>query len=84
MGRQVPGGREEGGNVKSFRIIVTLLALASPLRSPRNDCADSPERGQAKTWVIIVLLAAVLLAVLLAVAGPTLALLWSQVWERFG
>ena len=35
-------------------------------------------------WVVITLISAVLVAVLLAVAGPTLALLWSQVWDKFG
>jgi hypothetical protein len=45
---------------------------------------DYPERGETKTWVIIALLSAALIAVLLAVSGPTLALLWSQVLDRFG
>jgi hypothetical protein len=34
--------------------------------------------------VIVALLSAALIAVLLAVSGPTLALLWSQVPGRFG
>jgi hypothetical protein len=45
---------------------------------------DCPERGDAKTWVIIALLSAALIAILLAVGGPTLALLWNQVAARFG
>ncbi|MDP9981516.1 hypothetical protein J2W14_000896 [Pseudarthrobacter oxydans] len=81
--------------MKSIRIIVTLLALAfgklprpsaaSPWRSQQNVSGDdNRERGEAKMWVIIALISAALIAVLLAVSGPTLALLWSQVLERFG
>lgn len=88
-------GTEEGGNVKGIRIIVTLLVLAfcklprpsaaAPLPPPKKLAGEElPERGEAKTWVIIALLSAALIAVLLAVAGPTLALLWSQVVDRFG
>ena len=95
MVRQVLRSTEEEGNVKSIRIIMTLLALAfgkmprpsaaPPLRSRKNLSGDgSPERGEAKTWVIIALLSAALIAVLLAISGPILALLWSQVLERFG
>lgn len=81
--------------MKSIRITMTLLALAfgkvprpsaaSPWRSQKNLSGDDyPERGEAKTWVIIALVSAALIAVLLAVSGPTLALLWSQVLDRFG
>ena len=81
--------------MKSIRIIVTLLALAfgtlpgppaaPPLRSQKNlSGGDVPERGEAKTWVIIALVSAALIGELLAVSGPTLALLWSQVLDRFG
>ncbi|HET9347680.1 MAG TPA: hypothetical protein VFO13_00935 [Arthrobacter sp.] len=81
--------------MKGIRLIVTLLALAfgklprpsaaSPSRSLTNASGDDyPEHGEAKTWVIIALVSAALIAVLLAVSGPTLALLWSQVLERFG
>ncbi|HSL35711.1 MAG TPA: hypothetical protein VK883_02685 [Arthrobacter sp.] len=81
--------------MKSIRIIVTLLALAfgklprpsaaSPGRSQKKVSGDGyRERGEAKTWVIIALISAALIAVLLAISGPTLALLWSQVLERFG
>ena len=81
--------------MKSIRIIMTLLALAfcklprrsaaPSLRSQKNLSGDGyPERGEAKTWVIIALLSAALIAVLLAISGPTLALLWSQVLDRFG
>ena len=87
--------REKRGNVKSIRIIMALLALASgklprpsaapPLRSQKHLSGDDySERGVAKTWVIIALLSAALIAVLLAISGPILALLWSQVLERFG
>ena len=80
--------------MKGIRIIMTLLALAfgkmpcpsaaPPLRSQKDISGDDyPERGQAKAWVIIALLSAALIAVLLAIAGPSLALLWSQVLERF-
>jgi hypothetical protein len=95
MGPKVLRGTGEEGSVNSIRIIMTLLALAfgklprppaaPPLRSPKNLSGDDyPERGEAKTWVIIALVSAALIAVLLAISGPTLALLWSQVLERFG
>ena len=80
--------------MKGIRIIMTLLALAfgwllrpsaaPPLRSRKNLSGNYPERGEAKTWVIVALLSAAFIAVLLAISGPVLALLWSQVSERFG
>lgn len=74
---------------------MTLLALAFSrlprpsatrrLRSQMNLSGDGhPERGGVKVWVIITVVSAAVIAVLLAISGPTLALLWSQVLERFG
>ena len=67
--------------MKSIRFIMTLLALtfgwllrpsaAPPLRSRKNLSGDDyPERGEAKTWVIVALLSAAFIAVLLAISGP--------------
>ena len=85
----------EEGTVKSNRIIMTLLALAfskSPgpaagrrLRARRKLSGDNhPERGNVKTWVIVALLSAALIAVLLAISGPVLVALFSEVLDRFG
>ena len=94
-GTEVQRRMGEEGNVKSSRIRMTLLALAfsklprpsatQPLRSQKNLSGDDhPERGDVKMWVIITLVSAVLIAVLLAISGPALAALLSQVLEKFG
>lgn len=81
--------------MKGIKITVTLLVLAfcklprpsaaSPLRPEVNHSGDGyPERGETKTWLIIAMLSAVLIAILLALSGPTLALLWNQLVARFG
>lgn len=94
-GPSVQRGTGEEGDVKSSRIIITLLAWASSVVpgppavlpvSPQKDLSgdDHPERGGVKGWVIIALLSAVVLAVLLALAGPPLAALFTLVVERAG
>ena len=42
------------------------------------------EEDNVKMWVIITLISAVLIALLLAISGPTLATLLSQVLDKFG
>lgn len=80
--------------MRSIKIIKTLLALAFS-KSPgpaaerlpaRRKLAgdDHPERGNVKTWVIVALLSAVLFAVLLAISGPVLVALLTEVLDRFG
>lgn len=94
-GREGLTGKEQGGNHEEhqnhndssgFGIRQGAKAVAaSPWRSQKNVSGDDcRERGEAKTWVIIALVSAALIAVLLAASGPTLALLWGQVLERFG
>lgn len=94
-GTEVLPGTGEEGTVKSNGIIMTLLALAfskSPgpaagrrLSARRKLYGDDPaERGNVKTWVIVALLSAALIAVLLAISGPVLVALLSEVMDRFG
>ncbi|MDR7083620.1 hypothetical protein J2X01_002915 [Arthrobacter ginsengisoli] len=45
---------------------------------------DHPERGGVRGWVIITLISAVVIAGLLAIAGPPMAALFSMVVERAG
>ncbi|XAS64784.1 hypothetical protein ACOM2C_16705 [Pseudarthrobacter sp. So.54] len=79
--------------MKSRKITQTLLALAFSrvsgqpdvlsLRRQKNPSGDDhPERGNAKGWVIFVLLSVVGIAVLLALAGPPLMALFTQLMER--
>lgn len=42
------------------------------------------EEGNVKMWVIITLISAVLIALLLAISGPTLGALLGQVLDKFG
>ncbi|MET4137406.1 hypothetical protein ABIC21_003646 [Pseudarthrobacter sp. PvP090] len=42
------------------------------------------EEGIVKVWVIITLISAVLIALLLAISGPALVALLSQVLDKFG
>jgi hypothetical protein len=84
--------REEG-NVKSSRIIMTLLTwLPSKVLGPsavlfllsEKDYAgdDHPERGGVRGWVIIALISAVGIALLLMIAGPLLAALFNSLIAR--
>lgn len=95
MGPEVLRGMGEEDNVKSSRIIMSLLALAfsklprpsatRPLRSQKKLSGDDhAERGDAKMWLTITLVSVVLIGVLLAISGPALAALLSQVMEKFG
>ncbi|MEC5191766.1 MULTISPECIES: hypothetical protein [unclassified Arthrobacter] len=79
--------------MKSSKITRTLLALAFSrmprrpvvlsLRRQKNFSGDDHrERGNAKGWVIFVLLSVVGIAVLLVIAGPPLMALFTQLMER--
>ena len=55
----------------------------------RRGCEARPvhrpgEEGNVKMWVIITLISAVLIALLLAISGPTLGALLGQVLDKFG
>lgn len=81
--------------MKSSKIRMILLALpfnkvpgpfvVLSVRSEKNRSGDDhPERGNVRGWVIFAVLSAFVIAVLLAIAGPPLAALFTQVVERLG
>ncbi|WP_457962888.1 hypothetical protein M1E17_15535 [Arthrobacter sp. D1-29] len=46
--------------------------------------ADHPERGDVPGWVMITLMSAVLVAALLALAGPALEAMFNQAMDKVG
>ena len=50
-------------------------------RAPRR---DHPERGDVPGWVMITLMSAVLVAALLALAGPALEAMFNQAMDKVG
>ncbi|CAN7417004.1 hypothetical protein LJR078_002716 [Arthrobacter sp. LjRoot78] len=68
--------------------IVLLLRTAAAFvenssRGPAGS-ADHPERGDVPGWVMITLMSAVLVAALLALAGPALEGLFNQAMNKVG
>jgi type VI protein secretion system component VasF len=57
-------------------------AMAPPRRGKRP--ADHPERGDVPGWVMITLMSAVLVAALLALAGPALETMFNQAMDKVG
>lgn len=60
-----------------------------PLPDGRNapaptSVADHPERGDVPGWVMITLMSAVLVAALLALAGPALETMFNQAMDKVG
>ena len=45
---------------------------------------DNPERGDVPGWVMITLMSAVLVAALLALAGPALEAMFNQAMDKVG
>jgi hypothetical protein len=81
--------------VKNIGIRVALLIctfsllLRRPSTSGRRTGApargmEHPERGDVPGWVMITLMSAVLVAALLALAGPALEALFTQAMEKVG
>jgi len=79
----------------SIRTTFLILMLATFLRwTPargwlsfrRNQdrTGDHPERGDVPGWVMITLMSAVLVAALLALAGPALEGLFNQAMDKVG
>ncbi|TQJ41509.1 hypothetical protein FBY33_3624 [Arthrobacter sp. SLBN-112] len=52
-----------------------------PLRASTK---DNPERGDVPGWVMITLMSAVLVAALLALAGPALESMFNQAMDKVG
>lgn len=63
-----------------MRCGMLLLALAAA----RRPAADHPERGDVPGWVMITLMSAVLVAALLALAGPALETMFNQAMDKVG
>ncbi|MEW9870101.1 hypothetical protein [Arthrobacter sp. HS15c] len=65
-----------------------LWATAGDLIShgtgPGTRPADHPERGDVPGWVMITLMSAVLVAALLALAGPALESMFNQAMDKVG
>lgn len=53
-------------------------------RVPESGPVDHPERGDVPGWVMITLMSAVLVAGLLALAGPALETMFNQAMDRVG
>ena len=51
---------------------------------PGTRPADHPERGDVPGWVMITLMSAVLVAALLALAGPALESMFNQAMDKVG
>jgi hypothetical protein len=78
-----------------IRSMVLFLSLAATLlagvvtgngntRSQRGSATDHPERGDVPGWVMITLMSAVLVAALLALAGPALEAMFNQAMDKVG
>lgn len=70
-----------------YRILQALhlhlaLALTRLVRTVNNAADDPPERGDVPGWVMITLMSAVLVAALLALAGPALENLFNDAISR--
>lgn len=71
-----------------IHLVVLLLRTAATFvenssRGPARS-ADHPERGDVPGWVMITLMSAVLVAALLALAGPALEGLFNQAMDKVG
>ena len=58
--------------------------LIRPGTRPGTRPADHPERGDVPGWVMITLMSAVLVAALLALAGPALESMFNQAMDKVG
>lgn len=66
----------------NFGIRLGLLILT--LTSVHRVAKDHPERGDVPGWVMITLMSAVLVAALLALAGPALEAMFNQAMDKVG
>lgn len=65
-------------------IRLAVLLLAAGDRTAAGRAGDHPERGDVPGWVMITLMSAVLVAALLALAGPALETMFNQAMDRVG
>ncbi|MFC9332412.1 hypothetical protein [Arthrobacter sp. NPDC057009] len=66
--------------------VVALIGHSEAVPRPRRTTAhvDHPERGDVPGWVMITLMSAVLVAALLALAGPALEAMFNQAMDTVG
>lgn len=76
-----------------IRSMMLFLSIAATLqagagggkaRSRRGPVKEHPERGDVPGWVMITLMSAVLVAALLALAGPALEAMFNQAMDKVG
>ena len=71
--------------IHTFAVLLRTSAVSAPARGARRfRGADHPERGDVPGWVMITLMSAVLVAALLALAGPALEGLFNQAMDKVG
>jgi len=61
-----------------------LIRTARPRRFEGAGADESAERGDVPGWVMITLMSAVLVAALLALAGPALEAMFNQAMDKVG
>jgi type VI protein secretion system component VasF len=61
-----------------------MIRTAMARRSEGAGANESPERGDVPGWVMITLMSAVLVAALLALAGPALEAMFNQAMDKVG
>ena len=79
-------------SVLLLALLTGLWAWASATASGRKygrngtnaPVCDHPERGDVPGWVMITLMSAVLVAALLALAGPALETMFNQAMDKVG
>ncbi|KRE50555.1 hypothetical protein ASG92_08765 [Arthrobacter sp. Soil736] len=65
-------------------LIGSPAGLTRPARPKVTGRPDHPERGDVPGWVMITLMSAVLVAALLALAGPALEAMFNQAMDTVG
>jgi hypothetical protein len=73
--------------IASSMLLLTLLTgFRAWTRTSMSgqEVADHPERGDVPGWVMITLMSAVLVAALLALAGPALETMFNQAMDKVG
>jgi hypothetical protein len=72
------------GNRWASMLVVFGALLGAGLSSGGSQADDHHERGDVPGWVMITLMSAVLVAALLALAGPALESMFNQAMDTVG
>lgn len=71
--------------IHTFALMIwTSAASGTGASAGKSRGMDHPERGDVPGWVMITLMSAVLVAALLALAGPALEGLFNQAMDKVG